>query len=110
MSFTAADVKRLRELSGAGMMDCKKALDETGGNLDAAVDYLRKKGLSAAAKKSGRVAAGGMGLGVASGGTGVVLGGVSYTQLRAHETQRKLVCRLLLEKKKNRENTMTGSS
>ena len=73
MSFTAADVKRLRELSGAGMMDCKKALDETGGNLDAAVDYLRKKGLSAAAKKSGRVAAEGMVLAVASGDTGVVL-------------------------------------
>jgi elongation factor Ts len=73
MSFTAADVKRLRELSGAGMMDCKKALDETSGDIDAAVDYLRKKGLSAAAKKSGRVAAEGMVLAMSGGDTGVVI-------------------------------------
>jgi len=55
--ITAALVKELRESSGAGMMDCKKALTETGGDLDAAVDWLRKKGLAAAAKKAGRVAA-----------------------------------------------------
>jgi elongation factor Ts len=73
MSFTAADVKRLREISGAGMMDCKKALDETNGDIDAAVDYLRKKGLSAAAKKSGRVAAEGMVLAVSSGNSGVMI-------------------------------------
>ena len=73
MSFTAADVKKLREISGAGMMDCKKALDETDGDIDAAVDYLRKKGLSAAAKKSGRVAAEGMVLAVATGDSGVVI-------------------------------------
>jgi elongation factor Ts len=73
MSITAADVKKLRELSGAGMMDCKKALDETKGDMDAAVDYLRKKGLSAAAKKSGRVAAEGMVLAISSGDTGVVI-------------------------------------
>lgn len=58
--ITAALVKSLREQSGAGMMDCKKALAETDGDLDAAVDWLRKKGLSAAAKKSGRVAAEGL--------------------------------------------------
>ncbi|HTI00517.1 MAG TPA: translation elongation factor Ts [Acidisoma sp.] len=63
--ITAALVKDLREKSGAGMMDCKKALNETGGDLDAAIDWLRKKGLSAAAKKSGRVAAEGL-IGVAS--------------------------------------------
>jgi len=56
-TITAADVKKLRELSGAGMMDCKKALTSVDGDMDAAVDYLRKKGLSAASKKSGRVAA-----------------------------------------------------
>ncbi len=63
--ITAALVKELREKTGAGMMDCKKALTETGGDLEAAIDWLRKKGLSAAAKKSGRVAAEGL-VGVAS--------------------------------------------
>jgi elongation factor Ts len=58
--ITASLVKELREVSGAGMMDCKKALAETAGDLDAAVDWLRKKGLAAAAKKAGRVAAEGL--------------------------------------------------
>ena len=60
MTVTAALVKELREKSGAGMMDCKKALNETNGDMDAAVDWLRTKGLAAAAKKSGRVAAEGL--------------------------------------------------
>ena len=63
--ITAAAVKALREKTGAGMMDCKRALTETGGDAEAAFDWLRKKGLSAAAKKSGRVAAEGL-VGVAS--------------------------------------------
>jgi elongation factor Ts len=63
--ITAALVKDLRERTGAGMMDCKKALNEAGGDMEAAIDWLRKKGLSAAAKKSGRVAAEGL-IGVAS--------------------------------------------
>lgn len=63
--ITAALVKDLREKTGAGMMDCKKALGETAGDLEAAIDWLRKKGLAAAAKKSGRVAAEGL-VGVAS--------------------------------------------
>jgi elongation factor Ts len=58
--ITAAMVKDLREKTGAGMMDCKRALTETGGDLEGAVDWLRTKGLSAAAKKSGRVAAEGL--------------------------------------------------
>jgi elongation factor Ts len=58
--ITAALVKELREVSGAGMMDCKKALTENNGSLDEAVDWLRKKGLAAAAKKAGRVAAEGL--------------------------------------------------
>lgn len=58
--ITANMVKELREKTGAGMMDCKKALTETGGDLDKAVDYLRKKGLADAAKKSGRIAAEGL--------------------------------------------------
>ena len=62
---TAALVKALREKTGAGMMDCKKALTESGGDIEAAVDWLRKKGLAAAAKKSGRVTAEGL-VGVAS--------------------------------------------
>lgn len=58
--ITAQMVKELRELTGAGMMDCKKALTETGGDMEKAVDFLREKGLSAAAKKSGRIAAEGI--------------------------------------------------
>ncbi|MCV0428199.1 MAG: translation elongation factor Ts [Roseibium sp.] len=57
MSITAAMVKELREKSGAGMMDCKTALNESGGDMEAAVDWLRTKGLAKAAKKAGRVAA-----------------------------------------------------
>ncbi len=64
--ITAALVRDLREKTGAGMMDCKKALVESEGNMEAAIDWLRKKGLSAAAKKSGRVAAEGL-VGVATG-------------------------------------------
>ena len=60
MSFSASDVKNLREKTGAGMMDCKKALTETNGDIEKAVDFLRKKGLAAAAKKAGRVAAEGL--------------------------------------------------
>jgi elongation factor Ts len=59
-NVSAAMVKELRDQTGAGMMDCKAALSETGGNLDAAVDWLRKKGLSKAAKKAGRMAAEGL--------------------------------------------------
>jgi len=60
MSVTAALVKELREKSGAGMMDCKKALAETDGDMEAAIDWLRTKGLATAAKKSGRVASEGL--------------------------------------------------
>lgn len=68
MAYTAADVKNLRERTGAGMMDCKKALDESNGDIEAAVDALRAKGLAAAAKKSSRTAAEGL-VGVAVEGT-----------------------------------------
>jgi elongation factor Ts len=72
-TITASMVKELREQTGAGMMDCKAALNESSGNIEAAVDWLRKKGLSKAAKKSGRVAAEGL-IGVATSGTkGVVV-------------------------------------
>ena len=72
-NISASMVKELRDSTGAGMMDCKAALNETDGNIDAAVDWLRKKGLSKAAKKAGRVAADGL-VGVAIRGTkGVVV-------------------------------------
>jgi elongation factor Ts len=72
-TISASMVKELREQTGAGMMDCKAALSETAGNLEAAVDWLRKKGLSKAAKKAGRVAAEGL-VGVAiAGNKGIVV-------------------------------------
>jgi elongation factor Ts len=72
-TITASMVKELRDATGAGMMDCKGALAETGGDMDAAVDWLRKKGLSKAAKKAGRIAADGL-IGVmVSGNKGVAV-------------------------------------
>jgi len=68
MAYTATDVKTLRERTGAGMMDCKKALEESNGDMEAAVDSLRAKGLAAVAKKSSRTAAEGL-VGVAVSGT-----------------------------------------
>ena len=73
MAITAALVKDLREKTGAGMMDCKKALGETDGDLEAAVDWLRKKGLAAAAKKAGRTAAEGLVAVAAAGNKGAVV-------------------------------------
>jgi len=60
MAVSASLVKELREKTGAGMMDCKKALEQTNGDLDKAIDYLREKGLASASKKSGRIAAEGL--------------------------------------------------
>jgi len=72
MSISAAQVKQLRDMTGAGMMDCKAALAETNGDMEAAVDWLRKKGIAKADKKSGRTAAEGL-VGVASDATGAVV-------------------------------------
>ncbi len=72
-TITAQMVKELREATGAGMMDCKTALNETGGDIEAAVDWLRKKGLSKAAKKAGRVAAEGLVAVAGAGNAGVVV-------------------------------------
>jgi elongation factor Ts len=85
--ITAALVKELREVSGAGMMDCKKALSENGGNLEAAVDWLRKKGLAAAAKKAGRVAAEGLVAVVPSDKKGVLVEVNSETDFVARNDQ-----------------------
>ncbi len=73
MSFTAKDVQALREKTGCGMMDCKKALVETDGDIDAAVDFLREKGLAQQAKKADRIAAEGMVLATVFGDVGVVV-------------------------------------
>ncbi|MBF0188979.1 MAG: elongation factor Ts [Magnetococcales bacterium] len=73
MAITAKMVKELREKTGVGMMDCKKALAETDGNVEAAVDWLRKKGLSTASKKSGRVAAEGKVAAASTGTTGALI-------------------------------------
>ncbi|MGB1415300.1 MAG: translation elongation factor Ts, partial [Paracoccaceae bacterium] len=73
MAITASMVKELREATGAGMMDAKKALTETDGDFEAAVDWLRTKGLAKAAKKSGRVAAEGLVAVAIDGTTGVAV-------------------------------------
>lgn len=62
MAFTAKDVQALREKTGVGMMDCKKALTEADGDMEKAADILREKGLAAQVKKAGRIARGGRGL------------------------------------------------
>ncbi len=86
-NITAAMVKDLREKTGAGMMDCKTALNETGGDIEAAVDWLRKKGLSKAAKKSGRVAAEGLVAVAVSGTRGVAVEVNSETDFVARNDQ-----------------------
>ena len=73
MAYTAADVKNLREMTGVGMMDCKKALAEADGNMDKAVEILREKGLAASQKKAGRIAAEGMAYAATIDGVGVVV-------------------------------------
>ena len=73
MAFTALDVKKLREMTNVGMMDCKKALQATDGDMDKAVDWLREKGLAKAAKKADRIAAEGVAYATVINGTGVVI-------------------------------------
>ena len=71
--FSASDIKALREKTGAGMLDCKKALEETKGDMDAAVDYLREKGNAKAAKKESRIAAEGLTEMVVNGNKAVIV-------------------------------------
>jgi elongation factor Ts len=73
MAFTAQDVRQLRETTGVGMMDCKKALEASGGDMEKAIDYLRERGLAAAQKKAGRVAAEGVAYAAVFGSVGVVV-------------------------------------
>ena len=87
MAITAQEVKRLRESTGAGMMDAKKALTETEGDFDAAVDWLRTKGLAKAAKKSGRTAAEGLVAVAVNDGTGVAVEVNSETDFVARNAE-----------------------
>ncbi|WOI57229.1 translation elongation factor Ts [Palleronia sp. LCG004] len=92
MAITAADVKKLREATGAGMMDAKKALTETDGDMDAAIDWLRTKGLAKAAKKADRTAAEGLVAVKVEGGRGVAVEVNSETDFVAkNEEFQKLV-------------------
>ena len=86
-TITAAMVKDLREKTGVGMMDCKQALNETSGDMEAAIDWLRKKGLSKAAKKAGRVAAEGLIAAITAGTKGVVVEVNSETDFVARNEQ-----------------------
>ncbi len=83
MAFTALDVKKLREMTNVGMMDCKKALEATDGDLDKAVDWLREKGLAKAAKKADRIAAEGVAYATVIDGVGVVIEVNSETDFAA---------------------------
>ena len=85
--ISASLVKELRERTGAGMMDCKKALTETGGDLEQAADWLRKKGLASAAKKASRIADKGLVGVLAEGGKGVVIEVNSETDFVARNDQ-----------------------
>ncbi|MDB2324955.1 translation elongation factor Ts [Alphaproteobacteria bacterium] len=97
MSVTAALVKELREKSGAGMMDCKKALNETDGDMDAAIDWLRTKGLATAAKKSGRTASEGLVAVVVDGTKGAVVELNAETDFVARNTEFQDFARALSE-------------
>ncbi len=83
MAFTAQDVKKLREMTNVGMMDCKAALAATDGDMDKAVDWLREKGLAKAAKKADRIAAEGVAYATVVGGVGVVIEVNSETDFAA---------------------------
>jgi len=83
MAFTALDVKKLREMTNVGMMDCKAALQATDGDMDKAVDWLREKGLAKAAKKAGRIAAEGVAYATVVNGVGVVIEVNSETDFAA---------------------------
>ena len=96
-TVTADQIKTLRETTGAGMLDCRKALTENEGNMDNAIDWLRKKGLSAAAKKSGRIAAEGVVAVAVDGLKGVVIELNSETDFVARNEQFQVLARNIAE-------------
>src|ERR1700757_4306740 len=96
-NISSQTVKQLREKTGAGMMDCKAALVETNGDMEAAVDWLRKKGLAKAAKKAGRIAAEGL-IGIAlGGGKGVVVEVNSETDFVARNDRFQGLVRMIAD-------------
>src|SRR5688572_15456555 len=106
--ITAANVKELRERTGAGMMDCKKALGEVSGDMEAAIDWLRTKGLAAAAKKAGRTAAEGL-VGVAvQGNRGAVVEVNSETDFVAKNEQFQEFVRTVAELALRESSTVEG--
>src|SRR5437667_9922353 len=94
-TITAAMVKDLRESTGAGMMDCKTALTETGGEMQAAQEWLRKKGLAKAAKKAGRVAAEGLIGALTAGNKGVVVEVKSETDFVARNGRFQVLVKMI---------------
>ncbi|MFC0283258.1 translation elongation factor Ts [Camelimonas abortus] len=107
-NITAAMVKELREKTGAGMMDCKTALAETGGDIEAAVDWLRKKGLSKAAKKAGRVAAEGLVSVQSSGRTAAIVEVNSETDFVARNDSFQAFAREVAKIALNGDGTLAG--
>jgi elongation factor Ts len=97
MSITAEQIKQLRETTGAGMLDCRKALAENGGDMEKAIDWLRKKGLSAAAKKSGRVAAEGVIAVSVEGNKGAIIELNAETDFVARNDQFQTLARNIVE-------------
>ena len=87
MAFTALDVKKLREMTNVGMMDCKAALAACDGDMDKAVDWLREKGLAKAAKKADRIAAEGVAYATVVNGVGVVIEGRQGEDAAAEATE-----------------------
>ena len=96
-TVTADQIKTLRETTGAGMLDCRKALTENAGDMEAAIDWLRKKGLSAAAKKSGRIAAEGVVAVAVEGLKGIVIELNSETDFVARNEQFQQLARTIAE-------------
>ncbi|NHM29823.1 translation elongation factor Ts [Neobacillus terrae] len=112
MAITAQMVKELREKTGAGMMDCKKALTETDGDMEKAIDFLREKGIASAAKKAGRIAAEGLTSVMAEGNEAVILEVNSETDFVAKNTAfqdlvKELAAHLLAKKPANVEEALT---
>ena len=98
MAFTALDVKKLREMTNVGMMDCKKALQATDGDMDKAVDWLREKGLAKAAKKADRVAAEGVAYATVVNGTGVIPADVDALKACKYPNSNLTVTEIMQEK------------
>jgi len=112
MAVTAQMVKELREKTGAGMMDCKKALTETDGDMEKAIDFLREKGIASAAKKADRIAAEGLTTVVAEGNEAVILEVNSETDFVAKNTAfqdlvKEMAAHLLNKKPSNVEEALT---